>query len=192
MNEELLLKIIYDNLDFDRIEQHYPDLNKERIKRFFNNVKKSLPEEEKQYKKLYLYTDGASRGNPGISGIGIVLLSEDREVISEENEYIGKATNNVAEYRALIKGLEKVKKYNPGYLEINSDSELLVKQLNGIYKVKSHAIIPLYRQAVELLTSFEQFSVQHIPRKYNDKADRQANLAIEEYLKSKKYLQENQ
>ncbi len=126
-------------------------------------------------KKAVLYTDGASSGNPGASGIGVVLDCEGRT--HEISEYIGFATNNVAEYTALIRGLEKAKALGVQEIKACLDSELLVKQLTGQYKVKNERLKELHKKALRLLSSFKTFSVRHIPRDKNKKADSLAKKA---------------
>ena len=148
---------------------------------------------------ILLYTDGASRGNPGESGIGVVIKGSEGQIIEEISEYIGVATNNRAEYIALIEGLEAVIRLKgvhgsrlPGRqtgftvhgLRILSDSELLVKQLNGQYKVKDSNLRGLYNKVFILLSEFEsrtgsRIEIGHIPREYNKEADRLANKAID-------------
>lgn len=123
-----------------------------------------------------LYTDGASSGNPGESGIGVVLTIDGKRI--ELSEYIGRATNNVAEYMALIRGLEKAKKLGLDKLDILLDSELLVKQIKGEYRVKSEYLRVLYGKVIALLDSFSHYSIKHIPREKNSDADRLARKAL--------------
>lgn len=123
-------------------------------------------------KKAVLYADGASSGNPGHSGIGIVLTIGEKTY--EVSEYIGVATNNVAEYSALIRGLEKAKSLHVEGVEVFLDSELLVKQMSGVYRVKSENLRSLWQKARRLSESFESLSISHIPRELNKEADRLA------------------
>lgn len=129
---------------------------------------------------LILYTDGASRGNPGEGGVGVVLTDLEDNIVLEEKLYLGKCTNNQAEYRALILGLEEAKTLKPSKLVIRADSELLVRQLQGLYKVKNEGLQPLYLKAMKLLKGFSSFKIEHIPREQNKKADKLANRAIDE------------
>lgn len=129
-----------------------------------------------------LYTDGASSGNPGESGIGVVLTIGDKRI--ELSEYIGRATNNVAEYRALLKGLEKARKLGLDKVEILLDSELLVKQIKGEYGVKSESLKTLYERVISLLRTFRSYSIRHIPREKNAAADRLARMAIKKKFNS--------
>jgi ribonuclease HI len=135
-------------------------------------------------KLLDIYIDGAAKNNPGPAGIGVVICQEG-EVIKNISEYIGEATNNFAEYTALIYGLQEALIDKAEAVKINSDSQLLCRQLNKEYKVKSPAIIGLYNQARRLLSVFKQVSIKYIPRKNNRGADKLANAAIKQALKKK-------
>ena len=129
--------------------------------------------------KLTLFIDGASRGNPGHAGIGI-RIEADGEVLTEHCEYIGCTTNNVAEYRALIKGLEIAARFKANRVTVFSDSELVVRQMNGTYKVKSGGLLPLYQTAQTQSRTFDGFQIKHVRREKNKEADRLANLGIAE------------
>lgn len=126
---------------------------------------------------LTIFVDGASKGNPGHAGIGIRIESE-QELIKEHCEYIGQATNNIAEYQALLKGLELASELNANQVKIVSDSELVVRQMNGQYKVKNQTLLPLYQEAQTHSRKFELFQIEHVPRTQNKDADRLANLGI--------------
>ena len=129
---------------------------------------------------LILYTDGASRGNPGEGGAGVVLTDLEDNIVAEEKLYLGQCTNNQAEYRALILGLEEATFMKPSELIIRADSELLVRQIQGLYRVKNEGLQPLYNQAMKLLKGFRSLKIEHIPREKNKKADKLANRAIDE------------
>ncbi len=126
-----------------------------------------------------LYADGASRGNPGPAAIGFVLRAGDGQVISEGGELIGRATNNEAEYRALIRGLQTAQGLGVRRLQVRLDSELVVRQLSGRYRVKSPGLRPLHQRVMELTTSFASFEVAHIPRESNRRADTLASRALD-------------
>lgn len=126
-----------------------------------------------------LYADGASRGNPGEASIGAVLYDPDGEPVAEVSERIGRTTNNVAEYRALIAGLEAALEHGVRSLEVRLDSLLLVKQANGEYRVKAPNLAPLYRRVRELRSRFEAVAVAHVPREQNRVADALANAALD-------------
>jgi len=130
-------------------------------------------------KKAIINTDGASRGNPGPSAIGITIKDENRELLASISKGIGKTTNNQAEYSAVITALEKAIALGVSGVELRSDSELLVRQINGRYRVKSVALKPLYARVVELRNRFEHFTVKHIPREQNKEADALANAALD-------------
>ena len=133
-------------------------------------------------KEIELYIDGASKGNPGPSGIGVVIC-RDGEVVKNISNYIGLATNNIAEYTALIHGLQEGLIMKAESIKVNSDSELLCRQINKVYKIKSANIIGLYNQAQHLMSAFKQVSVRHINREQNCGADKLANQAVKAALK---------
>jgi ribonuclease HI len=130
---------------------------------------------------LEIYIDGASKGNPGHSGVGVVVYHDGLRIKNISN-YIGIATNNVAEYTALIYALEEALLLKAKSLKINTDSQLLARQLNKIYKVKHAGIINLYNRALHLLTGFEKVLINHIPREENSLADKLATEAIKAAL----------
>ena len=126
-----------------------------------------------------MYVDGAARGNPGPAGIGVVIKSEKDEVLLEVADYVGKTTNNIAEYMALIRGLEEAIDMGHRSVEAYSDSELMVKQLNGEYKVKNEGLQPLYLHTKSLIKKFTHFSLNHTVRDGNQHADTLANQGID-------------
>jgi ribonuclease HI len=128
-----------------------------------------------------IYTDGASRGNPGPSGIGAVIFDAKGKVVHEIAEYIGEVTNNVAEYLALLAALEYCVKHKLSPVEILADSQLLIKQLTGEYRVKHANIIPLYRQIQDLLSKLQVTGYKHVYREDNKHADKLANRGIDEH-----------
>jgi ribonuclease HI len=128
--------------------------------------------------KLIIHTDGLSKGNPGPGAIGATLKDTKGKFVASISEAIGITTNNVAEYKALIAALEKALKLGVTEVEIRSDSELMVRQITGRYKVKAPQIAPLYMQAGRLLTKFTSVKINHVPRELNAEADELANLAI--------------
>ncbi|GAB4333918.1 MAG: hypothetical protein Kow0089_02870 [Desulfobulbaceae bacterium] len=127
-----------------------------------------------------LYTDGASRGNPGQAGAGAVLLDQDGTEIGSLALYLGECTNNVAEYRALLAGLDLAAKSGCRRISVRLDSELVVRQLQGIYKVKNSGLQPLFEEVRKRLAGFEQWDVRHVRREENARADRLANQGIDE------------
>jgi ribonuclease H / adenosylcobalamin/alpha-ribazole phosphatase len=129
--------------------------------------------------KARLFTDGGARGNPGPAAYGYVLEAEDGTVLSAHGERIGVATNNVAEYRALIAGLEKALELSVPEVEVVSDSELLVKQMNGDYRVKNAALQQLSLQAARLAREIGKVSYTAVRREHNELADRLVNEALD-------------
>ncbi len=131
-------------------------------------------------KSISIYIDGASRGNPGEAGAGAILKDSRGKTLKKISRYLGVATNNVAEYQALLLGLKEAKKLGAKQLGIYSDSELLIKQIEGEYRVKSEHLKDLFRKAIKELKKFSRFAFFHIPREENKEADRLANRAIDE------------
>ena len=129
-------------------------------------------------KSFFLYADGGSRGNPGPAGIGAVILDAKKKKVKEIFKYIGETTNNNAEYNALIAGLEEVRSLGGDEVIVNLDSELVVKQINGEYRVKNADIKPLFEIAIEALKNFKSFEIRHIDRSKNKEADKLVNKAI--------------
>ena len=129
------------------------------------------------------YVDGASRGNPGPAGIGVVIVVDGR--VEKVSEFIGNATNNEAEYRALIKALQLASSLEVKRIRVYSDSELLVKQVRGEYVVKNERLISLHERVMELIAGFEEFSIAHVGREHNRESDKLANEAIDKGLKKK-------
>jgi len=179
MRDDELFKIILSNTDISKILRDNLEITKKDIEKFTDKVKKYLHKESKTYKHLNLYIDGAARGNPGESGIGMVIEDDKGNVLKEYCEYIGINTNNTAEYRALILGLEKAKMLKPLNLKIYSDSQLLVNQIKGTYKVRNSRLVELYWKSVNLLRDFKSWEIISISRKKNKKADILANLGID-------------
>jgi ribonuclease HI len=128
---------------------------------------------------VYLRTDGGSRGNPGPAGAGFIL-ERDGELMCEGGRFLGAQTNNVAEYEALIWGLENASALGVEQLTVCADSELLVHQLNGRYRVKNEGLKPLYKRATDLIKTFQRVKITHVRREANVEADRMANLAMDE------------
>jgi probable phosphoglycerate mutase len=129
--------------------------------------------------KARLYTDGGARGNPGPAAYGYVLEADDGTVLAAEGDTIGVATNNVAEYRALIAGLAKAVELAVPEVEVRSDSELLVKQMRGEYRVKNPALRTLSLEAASLARRLARVAYIHVPREHNELADRLVNDALD-------------
>ena len=138
-------------------------------------------------KELEIFIDGAAKGNPGPSGIGVVICRHG-ETIKNVSNYIGTATNNVAEYTALIHGLQEALLLKAESVKVRTDSELLYRQILKTYKIKNKNLQVLYNQAMALASGLKDFSVIHIPRERNRGADKLANLAIKNALPSARIL----
>jgi ribonuclease HI len=129
--------------------------------------------------RLLIHTDGAARGNPGPAGAGAVLRDSDGMVVVEIAKALGRATNNVAEWTAVLLALEEARRLGATHVDLRMDSELVARQISGIYKVKHPDLKPLHADVMELLRSFEGYTVGHIPRALNADADRLSNVAID-------------
>jgi probable phosphoglycerate mutase len=129
--------------------------------------------------EVIAHIDGASRGNPGPAAYAVVMQSSDGSKLAAFSEYLGEATNNVAEYQALLAALEYALRNHYLRIHVQTDSELLARQIEGVYKVKSPGLKPLQQRALQMIASLESFSIQHVPREQNHEADRLANQALE-------------
>ena len=130
------------------------------------------------FNKVIIHTDGASRNNPGQAAIGATIKGEQGQLITSISRRIGRATNNQAEYKAIIAALEAAIDLGARQIELNSDSELVVRQINGQYRVKKEALKPLYQRVRELQGRLEGITIKHIPRQQNEEADKLANRAL--------------
>jgi len=137
-------------------------------------------------KTLRLYTDGAARGNPGPAALGVVIEDDQGMRLRGLHRFLGKATNNEAEYEALIEGLKAVSEWKPDRLEIFLDSKLVVEQVNGRWKVKEARLQSLQTKAKELLAAFPEVEIKHVERERNKGADALANMALDEHVKKPK------
>ncbi len=171
---ESFLSYLIDNIDELKFFKNNPSVDKSTVLTFLKSLKK--PEKNGTVK---IFTDGASRGNPGEAGAGFAVLDEDDNIVLTGKKYLGKKTNNEAEYNALIFALEKISEIGVNNIMIHSDSELLVRQLSGVYKVKNPRIKELYEKVQDLIKNFN-YKVIHIPREENKLADKLANEAIDE------------
>jgi ribonuclease HI len=129
--------------------------------------------------RLVLRTDGASRGNPGPAAAGVAIEREDGQLIARGRRFLGQLTNNQAEYRALILGLRAVASYQPAAVTVCLDSELVVQQMNGRYRVRDAGLYPLYEEALALARELPQVRFVHVPRAVNHLADALANEALD-------------
>jgi ribonuclease HI len=130
--------------------------------------------------KVIAHVDGGARGNPGPAAAACVISSPTGELLAERTQLLGTATNNVAEYRALLLGLACARELGASEVEVVGDSELIAKQVRGLYKVKHEALRPLHRQAVDALRTFERWSIRTVPRAQNADADALVNSALDQ------------
>ena len=170
-----VLQHLADTLDIEHTLKAFPGMSREVLAGIIRGVAGTDPG---TWSTAVLSVDGAARGNPGKAGAGVVLEAADGSVL-RFGEYLGEATNNVAEYRALIIGMQKAAELGVRKLKVRSDSELIVKQLNGQYRVKSPHLQDLYFSAIKEIPSFEKVTFTHVPREENKEADRMANLAVD-------------
>jgi ribonuclease HI len=170
-----VLRHLADCLDVDRTLEAFPGMTRKEIRSLLIKVAESFPAE---VGPAVLWVDGAARGNPGQAGAGIVL-DKGEENIYRLGEFLGEATNNEAEYRALIRGLDFAGRQGCTELEVRSDSELMVRQMKGEYKVKNPRLQELYFQAVKAMKPFKTVIFRHVARERNRDADRLANMAID-------------
>ncbi len=164
-------RLLLNEIDFDSLLTKHPFLNKEEVQAHFDCVFDKCRDNKAQSDLYELYTDGASKGNPGHSGIGYVI-KKDGFLIEEQSKYIGIATNNIAEYTALIEGLKRLEQLGVKNVKVYSDSELMVKQVKGEYSVKNDKLKKLLKQLESFIKRFNYFSIVHIPRSKNDEADK--------------------
>ncbi|WP_025270460.1 ribonuclease HI family protein [Hippea sp. KM1] len=157
----------------EEVKKHHPSLTNADIDSFFDEIIGNLKDDD----CYEMFVDGASSSNPGKAGIGIVI-KKNGVVVDEVSRYIGKATNNVAEYTALLEGLKRLVELGVKRVRVFSDSELVVKQLKGLYRVKDSGLKPLYEDVLRLTKGFDLFEIEHITRDKNKQADRLAKSAI--------------
>lgn len=129
--------------------------------------------------KLIVNVDGGARGNPGPAAVGVVVRDESGEILSTVSATIGEATNNVAEYRALLAGIEQANQLGAERIELRGDSELVVRQVKGEYKVKNAGIKPLHAEVLGSLESFDEWAIEHVRREDNSEADSLVNDALD-------------
>lgn len=145
----------------------------------FQPVSGETPSKAMLLDEAKLYTDGGSRGNPGDSACAYVICKMDDTVVEKSGMYMGMATNNQAEYLGMIKGLERVRDLGIDKIALLSDSQLVVNQMNGFYKVKNQELAPLHQQLKELAASFSSVTFTHIPRELNRESDREVNRILD-------------
>lgn len=129
-----------------------------------------------------MHVDGGARGNPGPAGVAAVATAADGTVLAEDSVYIGESTNNVAEYRALLLGIDLARRLGAREVRLVNDSELVARQVGGQYKVKNAGLKPLHREALAALRGFDRWSVTTVRREHNERADELVNAALDEAL----------
>jgi len=192
-----LLKAIYRAVAWEELFRLAPEASREQVDELFRRWRESLPAEPEHGplpspaeqsdpasapREARLHCDGASSGNPGPAGIGMVLCAKDGTEIAAWGESIGRATNNVAEYAALIAGLTRALQLGVREIDVRADSQLLVYQLTGRYRVKNATLADMHAEATALLGRFDKWQARHVPREQNRKAD---SLATAEVKKAK-------
>ncbi|MCK4649265.1 reverse transcriptase-like protein [bacterium] len=179
---ELILELLAGGSSFGEIREEFPQVTKEDIQAALFYAMDLMRGEiiplSGSKKRLVVYIDGASRGNPGPAGVGVIIYDEKKKLVDELCEYIGKTTNNVAEYQALLVALERARSLGAETLTIYSDCELLVKQMAGEYRVKDKTLKDFYQRAKKSLGNFRKVDIRHIVRGRNKGADRLANKGI--------------
>ena len=135
-----------------------------------------------EVRRVRVFSDGGARGNPGPAGAGAVILDEQGRVLARLGRFLGKQTNNVAEYQGLLLGLRKAHQLGAREVEVRADSQLLIRQLQGKYAVRNEALRRLHGEALALLRSFDRYDLAHIPREQNALADEMSNRAIDEEM----------
>ena len=194
LTREQILRRLAEHLDDATLLRLFPGQHPAGIRRLLTGVRPQTapavepttwPEPEKGSARTApdgrcrLFTDGASRGNPGQAGAGAVLFTEQGDELAARAVYLGTCTNNVAEYKALLIGLDEALLQGCTELAIALDSELIVRQIQGRYKVKNEALLPLFQQVRERLARFGKWSIAHVPRAQNARADQLANEGID-------------
>lgn len=183
-----LLRSIYRHLDRRALLRDHPELDEDALLAFFERLTEMLPPPSPdpplssplvETDPVVLYSDGGSRGNPGPAGFGFVLQDRAGETIAEGRGFLGRVTNNVAEYEGLLAGLRKVEELAASDVEVRSDSELLVRQMNGVYRVKSSRLRPLHAQVKEIASRLKSCRFVHVAREQNRRADELANEAMD-------------
>jgi len=187
-----LLNALADTMDAGAVMERYPGLTVERLREVLREAAGPLgPDDTVELHPhhrrhaapaggmVIIHTDGASRGNPGLAGLGALLEDEDGQVLGAVSKFLGETTNNQAEYMAVIEGLKAAIEMGAKSVELRADSELVVKQINGQYKVKKPELKPRHAEVMGLLEKFGSYVVKYIPREKNAAADALANEAID-------------
>lgn len=168
----------------------FPQLDRARLKRILERAANLVETGGEQapvvqapaLARVRVYSDGAARGNPGLAGASAILVEPSGQVVDRLGKFLGRQTNNYAEYMGLLLGLRRAKELAVAEVEVFADSELMLRQLGGRYQVKSPTLKPLYQEALRLLNDFERVKFVHVPREMNRAADEMSNRAIDERM----------
>ncbi len=200
ISDHELLVLIHKSIDIEKLKEQDKAITKKRVDKLLQNLKDHIRKDDlaisdeeiidtsninKEIDLIVVNVDGASKGNPGESGIGVAIFDKDSNLINEACDYLGVATNNVAEYKALILGLRLSMKYNAKKILFKSDSELMVKQIRGEYKVKNIQLKLLFTEAQSLFKNLPSWEIMHVPREENKEADLLANKGVEMSMKNR-------
>jgi ribonuclease HI len=176
-----VLKALAAHLDVEAVLRAFPGLGRTGLSRILFEAAAAGGAPGPVVKgKLTAFVDGAARGNPGRAGAGVVIKDENGAVLEKQSLFLGEATNNTAEYRALLLALRRARELGATSLQVFSDSELLVQQINGRYRVRVAHLQALCQEAIRLMKDVGSVNVSHIPREKNSDADEMANRAIDE------------
>ena len=199
ISDHELLVLVHKGIDMEKLKEQDRSITKKRVDTLFQNLKDHVKKDDlaisekeitdtssikKEADLIVVNVDGASKGNPGESGIGVAIFDKDSNLINEACDYLGVATNNIAEYKALILGIKLSTKYNAKRVLFKADSELMVKQIKGEYRVKNAQLKLLFTEAQSLLKKLPNWKIMHVPREENKEADLLANKGVEMSIKS--------
>ncbi len=191
--DEGVLRYLAQTLSVAKTLKRFPALDARRLQEMLlrsaqraeeKKASTEVPPIGKHLPEFFIQVDGASRGNPGEAGMGAVLADARGRTIKELKYFLGMATNNVAEYRAVILALQKALDLGAGRVTLHLDSELVARQLRGEYKVREAHLKTLHREALGLLNRFSEYHIHHVPREENRRADQLANEAIDQKIRS--------
>ncbi len=200
ISDHEILTLLHKNIDMKKLKNQNKAITKKRIDDLLQKLKEYVKKDDmsisgkagkdastidKQFDFLIVNVDGASKGNPGEAGIGVAVFDKDLNIVHESCEYIGAATNNVAEYKALILGAKLAIKFNANNTLFKSDSELMVKQIMGEYRVKNIQLKSLYSEVQSLLGKLPEWGIKHVPREENKEADLLANKGVEIFTENR-------
>ena len=200
ISDHELLVLIHKGINIETLKEQDKTITEKRVDELFQDLKDHVKKDDlvapekkttdtSSIKKgtdlIVVNVDGASRGNPGESGIGVAIFDKDSNLINEACDYLGVATNNIAEYNALILGVKLSTKYNAKRVLFKSDSELMVKQIKGEYRVKNAQLKILFTEAQSLLKKLPNWKIMHVPREENKEADLLANKRVERSINNR-------